>query len=306
MKNAKKSSASRLNWWGIGLFSLFGLALLVWLGVYPWKAWTDRHLLYLMPGDPLTVYHAFVIPDLFANLSGYPFLLQTLLTLPYTFLWLTLMALILGWIARITAPGFLKISLLQLMGILLLGLGGVFLILTAMTQKFITAPFLAFIAGGIYLYFRPSLKVLSTGLLFCAWLSYFLIYSAFYVNFRMDASKPCVVKGRVTDMLASPGYFIVQPDRGGSKLTVKVKFPRLRKVGDTNNDYYKVFSRFNLPDRHPIWIDGIRAYEFLPESKGGRGQPGIEVYQVHRGLLGIQWQEYEGGYRLFFDQFQAR
>jgi len=284
-------SVPRTKWWQIGLSVLFIPCMLIWLWVYLRNAghFSDlflHHGLYC-PLIPLPYY--------FMPVLGYPWLMYMMTSIPYCLVLIALAVLILAGMAKIASADFLQ----NRFGKFLRWLSVILLVILAwwgivwMLYPFL---FLLILVGALYLYFRPSVKNLVTGLLFAGCFCCFFVFSIFYLNETLDGSPPLTVRGELTGVV-NWDYYIVKPDSGGNKLGIWIRF---QKDDDSN---VRVIRRYHLVGLFCRYVYALGDSPFRRDSKGQL--PRIEVYKVHRGFFGLKWQEYQqpnqGAYKLLLD-----
>ena len=233
------------------------------------------------------------IDELELPLFCYPQIKFGLFILPYGLVIISLAALMLAKIMEILRPGMSKINIWNLAYALILAFFLILLFVYGWLLRLYALIPLALLAGWIFYRFSPSLKtvviLLWLGAVFC----FFLPGNLLFLNVKLDTSQPYELKGNITG-LADSKYFIVKPDSGGSKLAVKINW------WGKDNDRDREAARYSLPWQ-PSCL-GIYYTPCLPQSQGGKGQPEIEVYGVHRGLFGLKWQDKGAGHRLLLPE----
>lgn len=289
-------SASRTQWWQIGLSVLFIPCMLIWLWAYLWHAW---HFIGLFASHHKALCCPIIhLPYCFTPVFGYPLWLHAITTLPFGLLWIALVALTLAGMVKITAPGLVKNGFGKLLGVLLLT-GLLFLLASLELDWALCAvPYVLIIVGALYLYLRPSVKSLVVGLIFAAGFCYFVPFGVFYLNEALDKSAPVTLSGKVAGYMDFQ-YYIVQPDSGGNKMAISIIWG---KSGPSIPELSQRYGRFD--SCQPVY--DFVYNRFLPQSQGGKGQPEIEVYGVHQGFFGLKWQDKGAGYRLLLGEPQPR
>ena len=136
----------------------------------------------------------------------------------------------------------------------------------------------------------PRLKRVCGWLFLGAVFLYFLPGSVFDLNAKLDRSPPQNLPGKIIS-IEDKNMAVVKLEIGG-KVAVAL----------SDEDHWRLGEKYpSLVGRSLPGL--VETYALLAKHRGGKkrpryqGQPEIEVFEIHRGLFGLSWQE-KPGYRL--------